>query len=155
MPRTPVPPPSPNRPNAAGADGDRIPEKIAKYVPAETLAFFVPVAALLGTNHKGLLVIAALVGAAGTPGYLYLQAKRLPAAERPLWHFYVLSVIGFFCWALGTTAALADLIGLDEKAAGVVLLIAVFALPLVDSLANTLQGRSNVATIAPTVGSPT
>lgn len=142
MPRTVVPPQAPSRPQAGGSSNpDRIPEKIAKYVPAETLAFFVPAAAMIGSDNDSLLVVALIAGLLGTPGYLYLQAQRTSAAERPLWHFYVLAVIAFACWALAATSAVADLLGVSQSAAGVVLLIAVFLIPLADSVLNHLQGR--------------
>src|SRR5882757_1789332 len=87
-----------------GEKGDKFPDKLVKYVPAETLAFFVPISASLGLDRTRLLVVATIVGAIGTPGYLWLTARKLPKVEQPLFHFYLLAVLAFACWALGTSA---------------------------------------------------
>lgn len=121
---------------ANGDKGDGLPAKIAKYVPAETLAFFIPVAAALGTTRDGILVMAILVGAIGSVGYLWLAARNLAEDEKPLVHFYVLSVLAFGCWAVGTSASVMHLIGVDEIVGGVILGFAVFLIPLADGVAN-------------------
>ena len=67
MPRTVVPP-TRMRGRDSSAGGDSLPERLVKYVPAETLAFFVPVAALLGDDHRPWLIVALIVGVIGTAG---------------------------------------------------------------------------------------
>jgi len=136
MPRTVVPPPRlRGAAPAADAGGDSFPERLVKYVPAETLAFFVPVAALLGDDHRPWLIVALVVGVAGTVGYLWQTAPAEPD-ERPRIHYYVLACLAFLSWAIGTTAAVADLIHLDHTGAAFILAVAVFLIPLADGVLN-------------------
>lgn len=135
MPRTVVPPPRMRGAAAAGGGGDSFPERLVKYVPAETLAFFVPVAALLGDGHRPLLIVAVVVGLIGTVGYLMQTAPSEPD-ERPRIHYYVLACLAFLSWAIGTTPSVADLIHLDHTGAAFVLAVAVFLIPLADGVLN-------------------
>ena len=136
MPRTVVPPVSLRGKKAVG--GDQLPEKLVKYVPAETLAFFVPAAAALGTGRRGLLIVVVVAGLAGTVGYLWWQGQRAKG-KRPLPHFYVLAGLAFLCWAVGTCPNVATTIGLDQVEAGVVLGVAVFLIPLTDGVFTRLR----------------
>jgi beta-phosphoglucomutase-like phosphatase (HAD superfamily) len=139
MPRTVVPPKEAKYLDAGATQGDSVPEKLVKYIPGEALAFFVPVAAALGTKHNSVLVAAVVVGGIGTVGYLWVVARKLDATSRPLPHFYVLAVIAFAAWALATTASVQKLVGVDDTSAGVGLLFAVFLIPLTDSVCNELK----------------
>ena len=123
MPRTIVPPPL--APAAGGPGGrirldggDDLSTKLVKYVPAETLAFFVPAAGRLGTSRSALLFAAVAAGAIGTVGWLWYKGSSLPAEKRPLPHYYVLSVIAFLIWALVTAPNLAVLVHLDTVVTG-------------------------------------
>src|SRR4051812_1815235 len=99
MPRTVVPPPDVRGGGGLGAQaGDGLPEKLVKYVPAETLAFFVPAAAGLGSDRDTWLIVVFVVGLAGTLGYLWNRGQEEQPDKRPLTHFYVLSGIAFCCW---------------------------------------------------------
>ena len=130
MTRTVVPPPP-----GESEGGDDFPTALVKYVPAETLAFFVPAAAGIGRDRSALLILVVVVGAIGTLGYLWLRAQAEPDKnKRPLLHFYVLAVIAFLVWAIGTAPSVAQLAHLDEVAAGVVLGTGVFLIPLADRL---------------------
>jgi len=140
MPRTVVP----SRPakyfdGEQAQAGDTTAEKLVKYVPGETLAFFVPVAAALGTTHNGVLIAAMVAGAVGSVGYLWLNARKLKKSEQPLLHYYPLSIVAFIAWAIGTTPSVMKLVGIDDVAAGVVLACAVFLVPLADGILNELQ----------------
>ena len=128
-----------------GESGDKFPDKLLKYVPAETLAFFVPISASLGPDRTRLLVVAILVGAVGTPAYLWLTARKLPKAERPLTHFYLLAVLAFACWALGTSGSVDNLVGIDSVTAGFILTVAVFAIPLMDQVLTAAFGADEIA----------
>jgi hypothetical protein len=77
MPRTVVPPQPAAAGGAAGGAEDGLPEKLVKYVPAETLAFFVPVCAAVGTGHKGWLIAIIVVAAIGTLAYLWQAAPSV------------------------------------------------------------------------------
>jgi hypothetical protein len=143
MPRTVVPPVRfRNARGAEPAGGDSLPEKLVKYVPAETLAFFVPLAAVLDDdNRKPWLITVLVIGIVGTAGYLWLAARNAAEDERPLPHFYVLACVAFVCWAIGTSAGVAALIGFDRVESGVVLGLAVFLIPLADDVLNRLVRR--------------
>jgi len=141
MPRTVVPPVRMRTAGAESVGGDSLPERLVKYVPAETLAFFVPIAAVLGADRRPLLVTVLAIGVVGTAGYLWLAGQKAAEDERPLPHFYVLACLAFLCWAVGTSAGVAGLIGLDPVGAGVVLGAAVFAVPLLDEVLNRVLPR--------------
>src|SRR6266851_2631963 len=87
-------------PSAAPADGYA--EKLTKYIPAELIAFYAPVASLLESRVE-LLWFAAAIGVIATPGYLFLSAKSLPLEQQPRPHFYILSIVAFIVWALATS----------------------------------------------------
>ena len=114
--------------------GDGLPEKLVKYVPAETLAFFVPLAAAAGTERQGFLIALLVVGVIGTVAYLWYAARALPDGQRPLIHFYVLAPIAFLCWSIATAPNVADLIGIDSLIAAAILTGAVFLIPITDSI---------------------
>lgn len=143
MPRTVVPPVAFRAPDgAAPVGGDSLPERLVKYVPAETLAFFVPLAASIGTHRHGLLIAALVAGLVGTIGYLWLAAQRAKPDERPLPHFYVLAATAFLCWAVGTSANVSALVRIDQTTAGVILGFAVFLVPLLDEVLIRMRHRS-------------
>jgi hypothetical protein len=125
-----------------GADqGDSLPEKLVKYVPAETLAFFIPVSAAVGDDRDVLLLVATAIAAIGTAAYLWLNAQKLEDRQKPLPHFYVLAVLAFLAWAIGTATNLAKLLGMDDVVAGIVLLAGIFLIPLADGVLNQLLRR--------------
>jgi hypothetical protein len=118
--------------------GDGLPEKLVKYVPAETLAFFVPLAAAAGTDREGFLIALLVIGIIGTVAYLWYAARALPAGQRPLIHFYVLAPLAFLCWAIATAPNVAELIGIDSLIAATILTGAVFLIPITDSIVTWL-----------------
>jgi hypothetical protein len=136
MPRTVVPPLRYRGPRSKPVGGDALPDRLVKYVPAETLAFFVPIAAVIGTQRNALLIGVVVAGFVGTIGYLWLAAQRADAEQKPLPHFYVLAGLAFVCWAVGTSANVSALVGMDRVEAGTVLGLAVFLIPLLDEILN-------------------
>lgn len=147
MPRTVVPAASGRRTRGptdrqGGGQGDDLPTRLVKYVPAETLAFYVPAAAAIGATNDLLLVVVVAVGAVGTAGWLWYQASSLAAEERPLVHFYVLAVIAFLVWALATAPSLASLLRLDTVTTGIILAIGVFLIPLADGILERRRAQS-------------
>ncbi len=140
MPRTVVPPARFRGNGTPPAGGDGLPERLVKYVPAETLAFFVPLAAGIGSGRRVLLVVVLCAGLVGTIGYLWLAGQRAAADERPRPHFFVLAAVAFVSWAVGTSPNVAGLFGVDRLVAGVWLGLAVFLIPLVDEVINRLPG---------------
>ena len=122
------------RSEEAQEKGDNYSDKLVKYVPAETLAFFVPAAAYVGQDRQALLIAVVVIAVLGTAGYLFKRSRSLPLKQRPTWIYYVLAVIAFLCWAIGTTPSVARLAGIDQVVAGLVLLGAVFLIPLADDV---------------------
>ncbi len=127
------PPPPP----ASTAPKDEFGDKLVKYIPAEVIAFFLPAYALaksadpagLAWLPYALVVVAGL----GLVGYLLIRA---PKDNPPRWYFYVLSVVAFLAWIAGTSAAGADVFHLVqvEITGKLILMAAVFAIPLLDEL---------------------
>ncbi len=136
MPRTVVPPVRLRGSGSGPVGGDGLPERLVKYVPAETLAFFVPLTAGIGTGRDALLVVVLCAGVLGTVGYLWLAGQRAAPDERPRPHFFALAAVAFVSWAVGTSPNVALLFGLDRLAAGVWLGLAVFLVPLADEVLN-------------------
>lgn len=64
------------------------------------------------------------------PGYLWAAAPKGP--EAPRWYFYLLAMVAFACWALGTSGPLESLIGISQTVGGVILGLGTFLIPLVD-----------------------
>lgn len=107
-------------------------EKLTKYVPAEVVAFFTPIAAVVG-ERPALLIAATVVGLLATPGYLWNTTKGLDPEQKPQPHYYFLAGISFLAWALGTSK-LGSLIGMDHVTTSLILGAAIFLLPLADAL---------------------
>lgn len=121
-----------------GPAGDATPEKLVKYVPAEAIAFFLPATAALGPERRVLLAVVTLIAAIGALLYLWLTARRLERHKRPLGYFYPLALLAFLAWAVGTSRNVAGLVHLDDISAGIVLLMAVFIVPLADDALATV-----------------
>jgi hypothetical protein len=109
-------------------------ERLAKYIPAETLAFFVPLATYIGADHPTWLWIVVGVGIVGTPLYLWLNSQTQPATSRPLPHYYILVMVAFVIWALGVDPNFSKMVGLPQFAVTVVMGLAVYILPAIDAL---------------------
>jgi hypothetical protein len=111
--------------------------KLVKYVPAEVLAFFAPMAAAV-EGRNSLLIAAMIIGFLATPAYLWYGAQKLPPEQKPLVHLYPLSAVAFVAWALGTSS-IGSLIGLDSIVTSFILGTSVFLIPLVDGLVERVR----------------
>ncbi|MEO6196102.1 MAG: hypothetical protein ABIS20_24035 [Thermoanaerobaculia bacterium] len=116
---------------------DSYADKLVKYIPAEVIGFFIPAYALATqvSGHWAQWLVLGLC-ALGTVGYLMIKA---PKDAPPRWYFYILALLSFLAWAIGTSDALTNLLqtGNDEntKLVGkLILAAAVFLIPLIDSL---------------------
>ena len=121
-------------PNLAGSGTDSFPEKLVKYVPAEALAFYVPILQVNGVKSSSSALL--LVTAAGLVGaiiYLVLASNRLPVSRRPKMWFYALAGLAFIAWALATVPELGAIFGLSTVISAVILPIAVFLIPAIDT----------------------
>lgn len=124
MPRTVVHP-------RAGKPGDSVLEKLAKYVPAETVAFYVPAYAIAKAHGSSICWAILTVGLIGTIIYLVAVAD---SANPPRWYFYLLSGIAFIVWAMATSSVEVDLFQWGEWVGELLLFVAVFLIPIIDKL---------------------
>jgi hypothetical protein len=127
----PAPPaPAPPAPPVETPDGYK--EKLIKYVPAEVLAFFVPLTAFIGSDDEVALIAACAAGVIGTAAYLYQANMNVPKEQQaPPWNYF-LAVVAFAAWGLATSPATASLAGLSEKSVAVILALAAFLVPALD-----------------------
>jgi hypothetical protein len=119
---------------STAADASKYGGKLAKYVPAEVLAFFVPVVAIIDSNP--LLWVALVLATVFTPVYVWIIAGK--EAEPQRWYTYVIAILAFVVWAIGTTEVGAALFRLETSEAGVVLMVGVFVVPALDQVASRL-----------------
>lgn len=112
--------------------GDPYVDRLTKFIPAEIIAFFAPLAALVA-GRTSLLIAAGVIGLLATPAYLWITARKLEEQQKPRLHFYFLSSIAFIAWALATSE-LGKIFGLDAIATSFMLGVTVFLIPLLDLL---------------------
>ncbi len=117
--------------SGAATPGDTYEDKLLKYVPVEVVAFYAVVYASVQQEADWLKWLILALGVFGTVGYLAARSDR---SRPPRWYFYVLSVIAFLAWALGTSSVGQDLFAFPDAAAKIMLPSGVFAVPLVDEL---------------------
>ena len=105
--------------------------KLAKYVPAEVVAVFIPVMAAWNTSKAEAAGV--LVAGAGL-NLLYHYWRSLNENTRLRKFFWVLATIAFGCWAIGTSADAQRLVGLSATKAAAILAAAAFLVPMVDDI---------------------
>lgn len=122
-------------------EADSYSERLVKFVPAEVLAFFVPAAANWADDDTALAVIC-IVGLIATPLYLWLRARDLDEKRQGhlAWYF-TLSTVAFAAWALGTSAASSELLGLSPRTGTLILTLAAFLIPLLDEVFDKASTR--------------
>ena len=123
--------------------GDSFPDKLAKFIPGEVVAFFAPLAATVA-DRPSLLITAAGVGLAATVGYFWLLSRNLAPKKQPRWYFYLLAAVSFAAWA-AATSQLSALIGLDSVETSFMLGLTIFAVPLIDTVLTHVT-KANTAT---------
>jgi uncharacterized membrane-anchored protein len=143
MPRTVVPYQSAGAP--AGGEEDGLPEKLVKYVPAEILAFFVPVTASAGSGDEGGLIAAVAVAVVASPLYLWVHGQKAAAGERPAMHFYFLAELALVCWLLGTSASVQSLFTINASVAAIILGAGALLIPVVDEAITLLEKKRDHA----------
>jgi hypothetical protein len=58
----------------------------------------------------------------------------MPDAQKPKWWFYVLAVVAFLLWAVGTVPELGAIVNLSAGLTSLAIPVAVFGIPALDSL---------------------
>lgn len=112
-------------------DGYR--EKIAKYVPAETLAFVIPLATQPDNDTDRWIIVA--VAIIGTIVFNLLRN------EKTTWYFHVLALIALLCWLIGATNFGEELLGLSDFRSRLILAAAVFLIPGLDAAITKFYSR--------------
>jgi hypothetical protein len=135
MRRTVVYPPR-DAARAAVESPDKVGDKLVKYIPAEVIAFYVPVYAYVQARPDWAKWLVLGLAVVGTLGYLYVRSEK---ANPPRWFFYVLAVLAFIGWALGTSSLGADLFGFPDFVSKLAVFLAVFLLPLVDQFLTRIR----------------
>lgn len=111
--------------------GDDYVQRLVKYIPAEAIGFVI-----FGTsfpNEKdGHVVAVVVVAAVGQLLWLFRRGQQVPQADRPTARFYVLALIAFAAWALGTSPPVSELVGLDRTTAALILCSVAYLLPWID-----------------------
>jgi hypothetical protein len=141
-------------PGKPSKDVDGYLERLTKYVPAEILTAYTPIA-LLAKDRAVLLTTLSIVFLVLTPVYLYIS-KEVQKGEdtlkvRP--YLYVLAPASFVVWAINTSVPFRDLLAawppfagigkLDDVVASVVLVLGALAIPGIDLiLDNQLKKRA-------------
>jgi hypothetical protein len=127
--------------NIRGRQGDDYPTKLVKYVPAEVVSFFLVATSVFG-DRQPILVATLIACLAGTPLYLYVASRHLVPLNRPPAYYYVLALIAFAAWAVGTSTAVDGLLRMDKALGQFLLLLTVFLIPGIDTLLHNWLTRS-------------
>jgi hypothetical protein len=123
------------RSDGEGVPADNYGERLLKYVPAEVLAFFLAAAGKWGSDNT-FLIVALVVAVVLTPVVLYATS---PSGLR--WYAFVLAIIAFGVWAIGTSTDTDRLLGISSDQAPFVLTVGAFVIPTVDkALGRALHG---------------
>jgi hypothetical protein len=134
MPRTIVYPRVAKRAAAAGGSAsqpDELSEKLLKYIPGEVIAFYVPMYALVPKEPAWGLWSILTLGAVGVLGYLFARADK---TAPPRFYFYILAVVAFLAWALGTSTVGTDLWALPDWINRGAIPTSVFLIPMIDEV---------------------
>jgi hypothetical protein len=109
-------------------DVDGYLERLAKYVPAEILAGFTPLAALTSKDSVQLTIVAA-VFVILTPVYLYITRVIQPNETTTKFRriMYFLGPVSFLIWAINTSEAFRALIAVNPFVKGIINLDVSFA----------------------------
>jgi hypothetical protein len=127
---------------SAAESPDSYLDRLLKFIPAECLALWLPLAAAAATTGEVWLLWAVLAaGLFATVLYLWLNGRAQSQEKQPMPHYYVLAALAFVIWAIGTSEPTADLIGLSPAVANVLLGLGVLLVPGLDQLLEALLSR--------------
>jgi hypothetical protein len=119
-------------------------ERLAKYIPGEVLALFIPLVTL-ASGHNELVGYSVLAGVAATLMYTFIRALLEPdRLKKPRPFFYAFAVIAFLVWAVGTSGDVQTLVGWDAVTSRWSLAVVALLLPALDQLIDLLVPRRKV-----------
>jgi hypothetical protein len=120
-------------------------DKLAKYVPAESIAIATTFFAVFQLSGSFMWLAIGLGALLNIVYLLAVASKTTTKNNAPMWYFYVLSAIAFFAWSIAAVDAIAEKVGWgagsDEDKRAFVLLFAAFLIPALDTLLTTLLVR--------------
>ena len=140
MPRAPVLPSlvkastdeNPTYAGAAAPEADGYAERLVKYIPGETIAFFLPFASITAITD-GQLIAALVVAEILTLLWTINRNEKLPSdMHRPKLLVILWSLIAFPAWALGTSAEVQSLLDWPALTCTLILAGTAALVPLVD-----------------------
>jgi hypothetical protein len=118
---------------------DDVPSKLLKYIPAEVIAFYVPIYALVPKAGALGLWAVLIISIAATVGYLWVRADP---TSPPRLYFYILAAVAFVCWALGTSTIGADLWKFPDWVSRAAVPSGVLLVPLIDEILTKLNPKT-------------
>ena len=117
---------------------DAYADKLVKYIPGEVIAFYLPVYGYIAGTSKLAEWVVLAIGIIGTLVYLMARSDR---SNMPRWYFFVLAIIAFICWAIGTSSVGTDLWGMPTMWTKIALASTIFLVPGIDqALTNVGMG---------------
>ncbi|WP_455377297.1 hypothetical protein [Petrachloros mirabilis] len=122
-------------------DYDGIPEKLVKYIPAETVAFFVAVYPLFADKPDQDVVLkpyqvgVLILGIVGTLLYFYARSDK---TKPPRLYFYLFVIVAFLGWAIGSSTVGEDLFKLPTVFKSAAIPTVVFIIPILDEALTSL-----------------
>jgi hypothetical protein len=123
---------------------DKLPSKLAKYVPAEMVALASGYFAAFGTARLPLvLTVGALLNAAYMIGVARANDPGEPGPTQRLVVFPLLSSIAFIPWALTAIPSVGDAVSLTDDQRAWLLSATTIALPLADALIYSFLPRGD------------
>lgn len=112
--------------------GDPYLTRLAKYIPAETLAFMV-FSTSFSQETRGQTIAVVLIGAVGQLLWLYNRGQAISDPEdRPTWRYYMFSLIAYSAWIIGTCPQVSHYAGIPRTTAAIILGGVAYLLPLAD-----------------------
>lgn len=140
MPRAPILPSlvkastdeSPTYAGAAAPEADGYAERLVKYIPGETIAFFLPFASITAITD-GQLIAALVLAEILTLLWTFSRNEKLPSdLRRPKFLVVLWALIAFPAWALGTSAEVQSLVDWPALTCTLILAGTAALVPLVD-----------------------
>ncbi len=116
---------------------DNYSDKLVKYIPAEVIAFYLPMYTYVLSSvtengeitSKTPLFVVLVISLLGLVGYMYVRRSSTTN-----WYFYALSAVAFLAWAIGTSPVGQNLFDLPELYNKVILMTGIFLVPMFDEL---------------------
>jgi hypothetical protein len=125
---------NPTYAGAAAPEADGYAERLIKYIPGETIAFFLPFASITGISDGQLIAALAVAEILTLYWALDRNAKLRGDLRRPKVLVALWSLIAFPAWALGTSATTQHLLSWPALTCTLILAGTASLIPAFDEL---------------------